>query len=128
MTDGAERGFPVAEFEERTARAQRMLADSELGALLVCTEPEVRYFTGFHTPFWQSPTRPWFIVIPQCGQPTAVIPGIGASAMAQTWVDDIRTWPAPRPEDDGLMLLAETLAEHAGSGDRIGLPLSLIHI
>ncbi len=125
-----ERGFPVAEFEARAERAQAMMAERGLAALLVCTEPEVRYLTGFYTPFWQSPTRPWFVVLPAEGRPVAVIPGIGASAMSATWVDDIRTWPAPRPVDDGLGLLADTLAElvagpagATGDGARIGLPM-----
>ena len=40
------------------------------------SEAEVRYFSGFHTPFWQSPTRPWFLFIPAEGAPVAVIPEI----------------------------------------------------
>jgi Xaa-Pro aminopeptidase len=103
------------------------MAALELDALLVCTEPEVRYLTGFHTPFWQSPTRPWFVVLPADGTPVAVIPEIGASAMAGTWLDDVRTWPSPRPTDDGLSLLVETLREvsgrRTGSTGRIGLPM-----
>ncbi|MDP6160267.1 MAG: Xaa-Pro peptidase family protein [Acidimicrobiales bacterium] len=122
-----ERGFPESEFMARAARAQAMMAERGLDALLVCTEPEVRYLTGFHTPFWQSPTRPWFVILPAEGRPVAVIPGIGASAMAATWVTDIRTWPAPRPADDGLALLVDTLAELTGGVDgtstRIGLPM-----
>jgi len=122
-----ERGFPEWEFMARAARAQAMMAERGLDALLVCTEPEVRYLTGFHTPFWQSPTRPWFVILPAEGRPVAVIPGIGASAMATTWVTDIRTWPAPRPADDGLALLVDTLAELTGGVDgtstRIGLPM-----
>jgi len=122
-----ERGFPESEFMARAARAQAMMAERGLDALLVCTEPEVRYLTGFHTPFWQSPTRPWFVILPAEGRPVAVIPGIGASAMATTWVTDIRTWPAPRPADDGLALLVDTLAELTGGVDgtstRIGLPM-----
>lgn len=122
-----ERGFPESEFRARAARAQAMMAERGLDALLVCTEPEVRYLTGFHTPFWQSPTRPWFVILPAEGRPVAVIPGIGASAMATTWVTDIRTWPAPRPTDDGLALLVDTLAELTGGVDntptRIGLPM-----
>ena len=122
-----ERGFPESEFMARAARAQSMMAERSLDALLVCTEPEVRYLTGFHTPFWQSPTRPWFVILPTEGRPVAVIPGIGASAMATTWVTDIRTWPAPRPTDDGLALLVDTLAELTGGVDgtstRIGLPM-----
>ncbi|MBT6970988.1 MAG: aminopeptidase P family protein, partial [Actinobacteria bacterium] len=63
------RGFTNQEFSERTTAAQTMMAAQGLDALLVCTEPEVRYFTGFHTPFWQSPTRPWFVVLPATGKP-----------------------------------------------------------
>lgn len=119
---GPERSFPVEEFEARATAAQSMMAERGLDVLLVCTEPEVRYLTGFHTPFWQSPTRPWFAVLPAAGRPVAVIPGIGASAMAATWVEDIRTWPSPRPADDGLALLAETLHELAGvSAKRSGV-------
>ncbi len=117
------RGFPVSEFETRTAKAQARMADAGLSALLVLTEPEVRYFTGFLTPFWQSPTRPWFVVIPATGKPVAVIPTIGAECMARTWVDDIRTWPAPVPEDEGVSLLAETLKELTGGRGNIGLPM-----
>jgi len=122
-----DRGFPLEEFEGRTQRAQQMLVEHDLDAMLVCTEPEVRYLTGFHTPFWQSPTRPWFVVLPVDGRPIAVIPAIGASAMAATWIDDVRTWPAPRPLDDGLGLLTDTLLEVAGRrvdpSGRIGLPM-----
>ena len=93
------RGFPVEEYERRTTTAQSMLAEQSLDALLVCTEPEIRYFTGFFTPFWQSPTRPWFVVLPLEGRPMAVIPSIGTTLMRGTWVSDIRTWPAPRPAE-----------------------------
>jgi Xaa-Pro dipeptidase len=94
-----------------------------VGALLVSTEPEVRYFTGFHTPFWQSPTRPWFTVIPADGKPIAVIPGIGRASMSATWIDDVRTWSSPQPDDDGISLLVECLEEVAGPGARIGVPM-----
>jgi len=123
----AERGFPRSEYERRVELAHGLMADLDLDAVVVCTEPEVRYLTGFHTPFWQSPTRPWFVVLPAAGPPIAVIPEIGASAMAATWVDDVRTWPAPRPSDDGVSMLADTLNEVAGrrvgSSGRIGLPM-----
>jgi Xaa-Pro aminopeptidase len=113
----------VSEFAARTARAQEMMADSGLSALLLLTEPEVRYFTGFLTPFWQSPTRPWFAVIPLQGKPVAVIPAIGAECMARTWVDDIRTWSSPCPADEGVSLLSAALAEVTGGQGAIGLPM-----
>ena len=124
--DSPPRGFPVPEFETRCARAQEMMAKAGHAALLVMTEPEVRYFTGFLTPFWQSPTRPWFVVIPRTGKPVAVIPAIGAECMARTWIDDIRIWSSPNPADEGVSLLAETLRELIstdGTGSTIGLPM-----
>lgn len=117
-----ERGFPSIEFAERTRRCQTEMAQRQLAAIVVCTEPEVRYFTGFHTPFWQSPTRPWFVVIPAVGKPIAVIPSIGAPSMAATWIDDIRTWSSPRPDDDGVTLLADCIQDVAGS-EPVGLPM-----
>ncbi len=121
--DAPPRGFAQAEFEARTAHAQRLMAAREIDALLLTTEPELRYFSGFRSQFWESPTRPWFLVVPCEGRPIAVIPEIGAAGMAATWVEDIRTWPAPQPEDDGVSLLAAALAEQAARFGRIGVPL-----
>lgn len=117
------RGFPPTEFENRLSRAQRMMHERAIAALLLTTEPEVRYFSGFLSPLWHSPTRPWFLVVPRRGKPIAVIPEIGAAAMAATWLDDIRTWPSPAPEDEGISLLATTLQQVAGRSGRVGLPL-----
>jgi len=116
------RGFPDSEFKTRLARAQAMMAERGLQGLLLLTEPEVRYFTGFLTQFWQSPTRPWFLLVPLEGKPVAVIPSIGAEAMARTWIDDIRTWPAPVPSDEGISLLTKTIGDVIASG-QIGLPM-----
>lgn len=115
------RGFEAQEFAGRTKRAQRLMAQNGLSALLLTTEPEVRYYTGFLTRFWESPTRPWFVVMPLSGDPIAVIPSIGAHLMGQTWVSDIRTWQAPDYTDDGIGLLADTLREVAPTGGKIGL-------
>jgi len=118
------RGFHQSEFEARTARAQEMMATAGLSAILVLTEPEVRYFTGFLTPFWQSPTRPWFVVIPASGKPIAVIPAIGTECMAATWIDDIRTWSSPNPEDEGISLLRDVLVDVcAETNGTVGLPM-----
>ncbi len=117
------RGFSRSEFEQRTARVQRLMREQQLDALLLTTEPNVRYFSGFLSQFWESPTRPWFLVVPSQGLPIAVIPEIGRSGMAATWIEDIRTWPAPRPEDDGVTLLAGVLAELATGFGRVGVPL-----
>lgn len=115
------RGFPTAEYQARTQKAQNLMAQADLAALLLTTEAEVRYFTGYQTRFWESPARPWFVIVPASGRPVAVIPSIGAALMARTWIQDIRSWRAPDLQDDGVGLLTQTLNEIAGGG-RIGLP------
>ena len=117
------RGFDHSEFHQRLAAAQKLMTAADLDALLLTTEPGVRYFTGFLTRFWESPTRPWFLIVPAAGKPVAVIPTIGAVSMAKTWIDDIRTWSSPDPVDDGVSLLANTLRDVIGTSGRIGLPM-----
>ena len=119
--DTPARGFPQSEFEARTARAQAAMARDGIAGLLLMTEPEVRYFSGFHTLFWQSPTRPWFLFVPAEGKPIAIIPEIGAALMRRTWLDDIRTWSAPAPEDDGVSLLTDLLAPYHARNETIGV-------
>ncbi len=116
------RGFDPTEFQARTERAQRLMDQAGLSALLLTTETDVRYFTGFLTRFWESPTRPWFLIVPASGKPVAVIPSIGAALMAQSWIDDIRTWSSPDLQDDGVSLLVDALTELAPSNGVIGLP------
>jgi Xaa-Pro aminopeptidase len=122
LADAApERGFQDTEFEARTARAQSLMARDGLAGLLLMSEQDVRYFTGFHTLFWQSPTRPWFVFVPARGKPIAIIPEIGAELMRRSWIDDIRTWSAPNPEDDGISLLTELLAPFAKGKAKVGV-------
>ena len=115
-------GFETTEFKARLTRAQSRMNAVDLDAILLTTEPDIRYFTGYLTRFWESPCRPWFLVLPRSGDPIAVIPSIGAALMARTWITDIRTWRAPDLEDDGISLLAETLRN---IGPRIGTPSGL---
>jgi Xaa-Pro aminopeptidase len=115
-------GFETTEFKARLTRAQSRMNAADLDAILLTTEPDIRYFTGYLTRFWESPCRPWFLVLPRSGDPIAVIPSIGAALMARTWITDIRTWRAPDLEDDGISLLAETLRD---LGPRIGTPSGL---
>jgi Xaa-Pro dipeptidase len=117
--------FTLPEFQARTAKAQALMADQNLDALFFTTEAEIRYFTGFRTLFWQSPTRPWFLVIPKTEAPIAVIPSIGADLMGRTWVKDIRCWASPNPEDEGLSLLLDALKPYARVGTPMGAEASL---
>ncbi len=117
--------FPAQEYQARVTRLQAGMAAQRLDALLLTAPADVFYTTGFLTRFWESPARPWFVVVPQTGVPVAVIPSIGAELMGRCWLHDIRTWDAPDPRDDGIGLLSETLAEQVPPRGCIGLPMGL---
>ena len=105
------RGFSGSEFAGRLRAIQAQMETQSLGALLLTTESDIFYFSGFLSQFWQSPTRPWFVVIPASGLPIGVIPEIGVNAMTSEFMTDIRSWPSPHATDDGVSLLAETVLE-----------------
>ena len=117
------RGFSKDEFEKRVSNAQKIMNKHQLDAIFVTTPHNIRYFSGFNSQFWESPTRPWFLVIPAEGDPIAVIPEIGGPGMKLTWIDDIRTWQAPNPSDDGISLLRSTLEKITKRFGKIGAEL-----
>ena len=119
----AKRGFSDSEYQQRTAAAQAVMAQQGLELLIFTTEANVRYFSGFLSQFWHSPTRPWYLLVPISGKPIAVIPSIGELGMRATWLDDIRTWPAPQPEDDGISLLIETVQACVSKQGKVGMTL-----
>ena len=109
MSTSPPRGFTVEEFEARVARAQAAMHKREMDAIVLTTPQNFRYFSGFNSQFWESPTRPFFLIVPREGLPVAAVPTIGGPAMDTTWVKTVHTWPAPCPEDDGVSLLDSIL-------------------
>jgi Xaa-Pro aminopeptidase len=113
--------FAPAEFTGRIERARRLMSNANLGALLITTEANFRYFTGFRSQHWVMPTRPMFFVLPAAGEPVAIVPtGSLFNMRESSWVKEMRTWMAPQPGDDGVSLLIEALREATGPTGRIG--------
>ncbi len=123
------RGFSTKEFETRLANAQKIMQVYQLDSLLVTTPQNIRYFTGYDSQFWESPTRPWFVVIPATSKPIAIVPEIGESEFNKTWLDEILTWPSPRPEDEGVSLLKASLENlkktHGNVGAEFGKEMTI---
>ena len=117
------KGFTDEEFENRTLRAQEIMHGYELDGILLTTPQNIRYFTGYDSQFWESPTRPWFVIVPLSGKPIAIVPEIGESEFKKTWLDEIKTWPSPRPEDEGVSLLKSNLENVKKTFGQIGLEL-----
>ena len=115
-----ERGFSTPEFEERLIKAQDVMKQYKLDGLLLTTPQNIRYFTGYDSQFWESPTRPWFVVVPASGKPIGIVPEIGESEFKKTWLEDIKTWPSPRPEDEGISILKSTIDDLKKTYGQIG--------
>ena len=128
--------FNRAEFEGRLERARAMMTKARIDAMLLTSEANLEYMSGFATQFaWNTPTRPWYLVAPRIGRAVAVIPETGLTNwIATSWVDDVRTWPSPRPENEGLDLLADALmgvrrrfgrfGAELGPESRLGMPMA----
>ncbi len=129
-------GFTRGEFEDRIERARRLMTVHKLDGLLLTSESNVEYLSGFTTQFaWNTPTRPWYFVVPRKGNAVAIIPEVGLTNWRSTsWCKDVRTWPSPRPEDEGLDLLSGIvknlsrrfgrLGAELGPESRLGMPVS----
>ena len=116
--------FDRAEYDKRVERARSLMTEVELDGLLVTSEHSFRYLTGFTTQLWLSPTRPYYFVLPRDGDPVAVIPEVAVEPLQRTsWVSEIRTWVSPRPEDEGVSLVAGVLHALDRRSGRIGIEL-----
>ena len=124
-----EYGFLNEEFEIRLKRAQNLLYNSKLDALLITLPSNLRYFSGIDTHFWESPTRPWFLVVPLSGLPIAVIPEIGEKLFEKTFIKDIHTWSSPNIKGDDISPLKsvlETLPSRFGAiGAELGKEMTI---
>jgi Xaa-Pro dipeptidase len=116
--------FARAEFDGRVERARAAMDAARLDALILTTEANFSYISGFDSQTWVSPTRPFFLVVPRDGAVHAIIPTGSLVVMRETsWVEDVRTWPAPVPEDDGVTLLAEAIRAVRRRHGRVGFEL-----
>ena len=119
------RGFDVSEYENRLNKIQKLMFGSKMDVILLTTQVDIEYYTGFKTQFFQSPTRPWYVLIPASGKPQAIIPTIGESGMRETWVDDIKTWTSPNPKDDGISILLSSINSLTKTHKCLGVPKTL---
>ena len=114
--------FPKEEFANRLSRTQENLEKENIDAVIVTSPSNFRYFSGLDSNFWESPTRPWFLVISKKNPIKAIIPSIGVAAMEKTLVNDIEAWESPNPKDEGISLLKKNIKSFPKSS-KIGFEL-----
>ena len=119
------RGFGNAEYEERVKKARHLMQENKLEMLLITSPQNFRYFTGLDSYFWESPTRPWFLLLSINHDPVAIIPSIGITALQKTWIQDIKTWQSPNPDDEGVTVLQDTILSIQSNKCAVGCEMGL---
>ncbi len=117
------RGFIISEFEKRNKNIRYLMSKNNIDILLITSPQNFRYFSGLDSYFWESPTRPWFLLIPLDQDPIAVVPSIGKTALEKTWIKNIKTWDSPNPKDEGFSLLKNTILNLLSSKGNVGCEL-----
>lgn len=116
------RFFNIHEYRSRFNNIQTLMLRQQIDAILLTTKVDIHYFSGLISQFWESPTRPIYLILPAIGNsPIAIIPTIFNEPMKLTWVKEIYTWQAPCKEDDGISLLINKLKIYK----KIGMPMGI---
>ena len=119
------RGFSTTEFEKRLTRARLLMQEKKFEMLLITSPHNFRYFTGFDSYFWESPTRPWFLLLSLNQDPIAIVPSIGKTALNKTWIKNVKTWQSPNPSDEGITVLQDTILSIQSNQCSIGCEIGM---
>ncbi len=89
--------FGRDEYERRLGLLRERMATDGLDAVLIATDTNHRYFTGHWTHRWMHKFTSLFAVLPLKGEPVLVVPPLETGMCEwDSWIDDIRTYPASR--------------------------------
>jgi Xaa-Pro dipeptidase len=116
MTAGA---VPIGDEERRArvSRAQRLMAEQGLGAVLIEPGTTMVYYTGVS---WWPSERTFALVIPARGQPGWICPAF-EEARARELIrsgDDVRTW---QEDESPFRLIAGLLRDRGAASGRVGV-------
>ena len=116
--------FPKEEYLKRLDNIHKKLENENIDAIVITSPANFRYFSGLDSNFWESPTRPWFLIISKNGKIKALVPSIGLSAIESTFIKDIEVWQSPNPKDEGTSLLKKiikTFQKNSNIGFELGM-------
>jgi Xaa-Pro dipeptidase len=101
----------------RVARAQRLMAEQGIGAVVLEGGTSMSYFAGIR---WGLSERPFLLVIPAKGELAYVSPGFEEQRAREVikFSNDVRIW---QEDDDPLKLVAGILKDRGVSTTKIGV-------
>jgi Xaa-Pro dipeptidase len=112
--------FAPEEFHRRLEGLRKLMAASDMDAVLVTTEANHRYFTGHVTHRWSHKYVALFALLPLEGEPVLIVPTAeGYVGEEDSWIDTIRSFP-PAHMLQGIQTITDAVRELGLEGARIG--------
>lgn len=118
-------------YEARWTALRKEMKRKDIGALIVASEPELHYLTGFRPPLFVSSARPWFAVLGLDGRAVLGVARLAErEALAAPSMPAVETWTSPAPHE-GRDVLFDLISRCGGEGaiacalgdhTRLGLP------
>jgi Xaa-Pro aminopeptidase len=116
--------FPRAEFEARWERLQRGMVEEGLDGLLITSQTNFEYVTGYRTPAWMIRSRPMLVLLPVEEEPTAIVSLTHAVELeAEGLIDDLYAYDGF--EAEATVALLSALRDRGLAGSRLGIEAGL---
>ncbi len=118
--------FPEEEFRDRLSKAQKILREHNLDALLLSSFENVYYMSGFHSAsFWATKGWPYALIVTKDGKMSLVARGGNGEVIARgtSWVSDIHGYKMISHANEAIR---QTLADMGLKGAKVGAELGEI--
>lgn len=121
--------FPTGEYQHRVARAQTLMEERGVDALIVTAKENVVYFSGIRTIGWTSKHRPMGVIVPRERiKPVVMIlpETLYEVAYNTSWIEDVRPWGGWRRKDaisDPILGMQHALRDLGVAEGKLGLEL-----
>ena len=110
---------PITDDERRArmAKAQKLMADHGMGAIVMESGTSMSYFVNVR---WGLSERPFLLVIPAKGEPAYISPGFEEQRAREVikFTNDVRVW---QEDDDPMGLVAGVLKDRGVSTAAVGV-------
>ena len=126
--------FPIDEYTDRYARAQKVLKSRGIDALFLTQRQNLRYFTGLRDGPWDAYSFYFLTILPAEDAPVLLVPDGFQHNIKQSWIEDVRHVPWARgfymaKESNAVALALDVLKEKGLDLGVIGMELSAdIHV
>jgi Xaa-Pro dipeptidase len=110
---------PITDDERRAriAKAQKLMADQGMGAIVMETGTSMSYFVNVR---WGLSERPFLLVIPAKGEPAYISPGFEEQRAREVikFTNDVRVW---QEDEDPMALVAGVLKDRGVTTASVGV-------